>query len=163
MRIAIRISVHAVGRMKSGPEKDLADRYFKRLAASGNPVGLQFSGVREISESRARTANARKREEEQALLEAARDSTLVLLDEQGENLSSQRLASLLARLRDEGTRHLLFAIGGPDGHGEMLKQSARLRLSFGAQTWPHQLVRVMMAEQLYRAVTILSGHPYHRE
>lgn len=149
--------------MKAGPEKELAERYFERLARSGGAVGLEFAGVREILESRARTADARRREEAQKLQDAAQDALLVLLDEHGKNLPSQELASSLAGFRASGTRHLVFAIGGPDGHDEMLKRAAGLSLSFGAQTWPHQLVRVMLAEQLYRAVTILSGHPYHRE
>lgn len=149
--------------MKAGPEKELAERYFERLAKSGEAVGLEFSGVRETPESRARMADARKREEAQRLKDGARDAILVLLDEHGKNLPSKKLASSLAGFRDAGTRHLVFVIGGPDGHDEMLKRAASLSLSFGAQTWPHQLVRVMLAEQLYRAVTILSGHPYHRE
>ncbi len=87
---------------------------------------------------------------------------LVALDEKGKAMDSKAFADFVAGRRDAGTHNLVFAIGGPDGHGDSLLDKAALRLAFGAMTWPHQLVRVMLAEQIYRAVTILSGHPYHR-
>lgn len=158
----MRIAVHAVGRMKAGPERELADRYFGRLARSAPAIGLDFAGVSEIAESRARSADERRREEAAALSRFRQAGALVLLDERGRNPASQDLADRLAAMRDAGTRHLTFAIGGPDGHDAASRDAADLVLSFGAQTWPHQLVRVMLAEQLYRATTILSGHPYHR-
>ncbi|WP_309082827.1 23S rRNA (pseudouridine(1915)-N(3))-methyltransferase RlmH [Chelativorans sp.] len=159
----MRISIHAVGSLKAGPERELAERYLKRLAKAGPAVGLEFSGVREIAESRARTDLERKREEGRRLLDFLGDGTLLLLDEKGRNFSSREIGGRLAGFRDRGVRHLVIAIGGADGHDEELRSRADLWLSFGAQTWPHQLVRVMLAEQLYRATTILSGHPYHRE
>ncbi|MFC6488892.1 23S rRNA (pseudouridine(1915)-N(3))-methyltransferase RlmH [Nitratireductor sp. GCM10026969] len=158
----MRIDVHAVGRMKAGAEKELAERYFERLAKAGPAVGLEYAGVREIPESRARATTARKREEADRLAEFVGDGTLILLDERGRNLTSIEISERLAAFRDAGERRLTLAIGGPDGHDEVLRDRAALRLSFGAQTWPHQLVRVMLAEQLYRAATILAGHPYHR-
>lgn len=158
----MRLSVHAVGRMKAGPEQELAERYFGRFARAGPAIGLEFSGVAEIAESRARDTDARRREEAAALAAHRGDAALFLLDERGKNLSSEDLAARIARLRDGGRRHLVFAIGGPDGHDAASREAADLVVSFGAQTWPHQLVRVMLAEQLYRAATILSGHPYHR-
>jgi len=158
----MRLSVHAVGRMKAGPERELADRYFSRLAKAGPGVGLEFAGVAEIAESRARSTEERKRDEAAALQAHCGDAALVLLDERGRNLGSEEMAEKVGRLRDDGRRHLVFAIGGPDGHDAASRSSAELVLSFGAQTWPHQLVRVMLAEQLYRIATILSGHPYHR-
>jgi len=159
----MKLAVHAVGRMKSGPEKELADRYFERFARSGPSIGLEFSGVAEIPESRAQGAAERKREEAvrlRTLLGAA--TALVLLDERGKNISSEEFANRIGTLRDAGKRTLVIAIGGADGHDPALRDEADLVLSFGALTWPHQIVRVMLAEQLYRAATILSGHPYHR-
>lgn len=158
----MRLSVHAVGRMKAGPERELADRYLGRLARAGPAVGLDFAGVAEIPESRAREAGERRREEWAALAAHRADAALFLLDERGGNPSSQDLSGRIAALRDGGRKHLVLAIGGPDGHDGDARGAADYVLSFGAQTWPHQLVRVMLAEQLYRAATILAGHPYHR-
>ena len=160
----MKIIVHAVGRMKSGPEKELADRYFDRLAKAGPAVGLEFAGVTEIPESRAQAAAARKREEAERLQPLLSDgAALILLDERGKNMPSQDFADFIGSLRDNGQRLAVIAIGGPDGHDAQLRGEAALVLSFGALTWPHQLARVMLAEQLYRAATILTGHPYHRQ
>lgn len=148
--------------MKIGPERELAERYLERLAKSGPSVGLEFGGVSENSESQARTAQERKREESRKLADTVGDGVLILLDERGKNLTSTELSGRLAAFRDAGVRQVVFAIGGPDGHDDEMRKRADLCVSFGAQTWPHQFVRVMLAEQLYRAVTILSGHPYHR-
>ena len=159
----MRIAVHAVGRMKAGPEKELAGRYMARLARSRPPRGREFGGVAETTESRARDAEARKREEGQRLRAlAAEGAEIILLDERGRNLSSQAFADRIAALRDSGKRSLVIAIGGADGHDAALHEIAGLAISFGAATWPHQMVRIMLAEQLYRAATILGGHPYHR-
>lgn len=158
----MRLSVHAVGRMKAGPERDLAERYFGRLGKAGPAIGLDFAGVSEIAESRARSTDERRREEASSLDLHRGDAALFLLDERGRNLTSEEFGRRIGDLRDNGRRQLVFAIGGPDGHDESSRSAADLVLSFGAQTWPHQLARVMLAEQLYRAVTILSGHPYHR-
>ncbi|KQZ29503.1 50S rRNA methyltransferase [Mesorhizobium sp. Root552] len=159
----MKISVHAVGRMKSGPEKELADRYFERFAKAGPAIGLEFTGITETPEGRGQTASERRREEGQKLqgqLQAG--SALVLLDERGKNFSSEEFAGRLGLFRDGGRKALVVAIGGPDGHDQSLRDQADLVVSFGELTWPHQLVRVMLGEQLYRAATILSGHPYHR-
>ena len=159
----MKISVHAVGRMKAGPERELADRYFERFAKSGPAVGLEFSGVTEIAEGRAQSASERQRDESSRLQAQLQPGTaLVLLDERGKSLSSQDLANRIGQLRDGGRKALVLAIGGADGHDPSLRDQADLVLSFGALTWPHQLVRVMLGEQLYRVATILSGHPYHR-
>ena len=159
----MKIAVHAVGRMKAGPEKELADRYFDRFAKSGPAIGLEFSGISELPESRAQGAAERRREESQKLqAQLAPGAVLLLLDERGKNMSSEAFAEKIAGFRDGGQRNLAIAIGGADGHDPSLQQAATLVLSFGALTWPHQLVRIMLAEQLYRAATILSGHPYHR-
>jgi 23S rRNA (pseudouridine1915-N3)-methyltransferase len=159
----MKISVFAVGRMKAGPEKQLADRYFDRFAKSGPAIGLDFSRVAEITESRAQTVPERRREEAQKLqAQLAAGTALILLDERGKNFSSEDFAMKIGGLRDRGQRGLVIAIGGPDGHEAELRDQAELVLSFGAMTWPHQMARIMLGEQLYRAATILSGHPYHR-
>lgn len=159
----MRISVFAVGRMKSGPERELADRYLDRFKKTGASLGLEFSSVTEIVESRAQQADLRKQEESAQLLKALdAGGVLVLLDERGKTMASEAFASSIAKFRDEGKRQLLLAIGGPDGHDAALRERADLVLALGAMTWPHQIVRILIAEQLYRATTILSGHPYHR-
>jgi 23S rRNA (pseudouridine1915-N3)-methyltransferase len=159
----MRITVFAVGRMKSGPERELADRYFDRLKKTGAPLGLEFSSTIEITESRAQQPELRKREESSKVLEALDQSgILILLDERGKTMPSEAFAKTIARFRDDGKRQLLLAIGGPDGHDAILRDRADLVLALGAMTWPHQIVRILVAEQLYRATTILSGHPYHR-
>lgn len=159
----MKVAIHAVGRMKSGPERELADRYLDRFTRAGPSLGLEFAGLTEIAEGRGADAAARRSEESAALLSVLpAGSALILLDERGRNFSSPDFAEALGRLRDVGTRHAIFALGGPDGHEPAMRQRAAIVLSFGALTWPHQLARIMLAEQLYRAATILSGHPYHR-
>lgn len=158
----MKIIVHAVGRLKSGPEKALSDRYLERLARGAPSVGLNFGGVVETIESRLGTAEERSREES-ARLDALIDArtVLVLLDEHGISLSSPELAGRIAAWRDQGCRSLVVAIGGPDGHHKSVG-SGGMKLSLGSMTWPHQIARILLAEQLYRVTTILSGHPYHR-
>jgi 23S rRNA (pseudouridine1915-N3)-methyltransferase len=161
----MQVSIFAIGRMKSGPEQDLAARYLDRFAKSAPALGISFSSVTEKPESRLAEATARKREEAGWLLayvEALPNAKLVLLDETGKAQSSVDFANFVGRHRDDGARNLVFAIGGADGHDPALKARADMILSFGPATWPHQLARILLAEQLYRAVTILSGHPYHR-
>jgi 23S rRNA (pseudouridine1915-N3)-methyltransferase len=158
----MKIAVFAVGRMKAGPEKEIADRYFERFARVGPALGLEFSGISEQAESRARDAAERKRDEAERLAAYVPGAALAVLDERGKDLSSADFSARIASLRDGGQRALVFVIGGPDGHDPAVRGRADWVLSFGAATWPHQLVRIMLAEQLYRAATILSGHPYHR-
>lgn len=159
----MRLMIAAVGRMKSGPERELADRYLERLARSGAALGLDYAGVLEHAESRSAGAVERKRDEAARLLAGLPEKTLIIaLDETGRVSSSEEFAADLARLRDEGTRDLAFVIGGADGLDPELRSRARLVLSLGRMTWPHQIARILLAEQIYRATTILSGHPYHR-
>lgn len=159
----MRIVVAAVGRMKRGPERELGERYRERAAKSGRGIGVRAVDVIEIAESRARDAQRRMLEESIALANIIPDgAVVVLLDPNGDNLDSPKFA---ARLRgwSDGGRDVAFLIGGPDGLAPSLADKATLKLAFGAATWPHQFVRVMLLEQIYRAVTILSGHPYHRD
>ena len=159
----MRLIVIAVGRMKQGPERELAERYRKRFDEIGRKLGFRGLDIREIAESRARDAPARIAEEAAAIAALVpEDSVLVTLDERSDNIDSAGLARHLARFRDQSIANTVFVIGGADGLSPDLRAKQKLGLAFGTATWPHQLVRVMLLEQLYRAATILSGHPYHR-
>ena len=158
----MRLSVVAVGRLKSGPERDLAERYRERAEALGRSGGFAPVEVVEIPESRARRDADRRAEEARAILDRAGSAPLVAFDERGGSLTSESLAEHLRRWRDGGTAALVCAIGGADGLDPSVRDRSVLVLSFGALTLPHQLVRVLVLEQLYRCLTILAGHPYHR-
>jgi 23S rRNA (pseudouridine1915-N3)-methyltransferase len=158
----MRLIVAAVGRLKDA-ERDLCERYAKRFDGTGRALGLGPLTISEISESRAASAEARKADEAARLLKAASAATAhVGLDEHGKTLSSDAFARWIASMRDDGCKGLGFLIGGPDGHGEDALRSAAMRLSLGPMTLPHGVARAVLIEQLYRAATILSGHPYHR-
>jgi 23S rRNA (pseudouridine1915-N3)-methyltransferase len=159
----MRLIVAAIGRLKAGPERELAERYRERVAKAGRAVGLRDIEIIEIRESRAQDAARRVLEESIALANIIPErAAIVALDERGENLDSNSLTGALKTWRDAGRPAAVLAIGGADGLGAELRQRADLMLAFGGATWPHQLVRIMLMEQLYRAVTILAGHPYHR-
>ncbi|WP_417309501.1 23S rRNA (pseudouridine(1915)-N(3))-methyltransferase RlmH [Devosia sp.] len=159
----MRIAIAAIGRMKKGPESELVARYLDRARAGGKPLALTGFDVLESTESRASSAAARKDEEMRTLKSALPDGVVVTLDEHGKSLGSMALTRELSRWRDDGRPAVSFVIGGADGlHPDLIAESD-LTLSFSPLTWPHQMVRIMLAEQLYRATTILSGHPYHRE
>ena len=158
----MRLVIAAVGRLKRGPETELAERYRKRAAQTGRNLGLRDVEIIEIRESRAADAGKRMLEELIALANIIpAGAAVVLLDAHGETLDSPSLAAQLAKWRGNDRPAAVFLIGGADGLSPSLRDKAELRLSFGAATWPHQLVRVMLLEQLYRATTILTGHPYH--
>jgi 23S rRNA (pseudouridine1915-N3)-methyltransferase len=158
----VRVTILAVGRLKAGPERELYDRYAARVIAAGKAIGLGLA-LREIGESRAASPSRRIAEETAQLAAAVPDGArLVVLDATGKPIASAAFAERLGRWRDDGVADVAIAIGGPDGLDRSLLARADLTLAFGAATWPHQLVRIMLAEQLYRAVTILAGHPYHR-
>jgi 23S rRNA (pseudouridine1915-N3)-methyltransferase len=159
----MRLVVAAIGRLKDGPEREMAERYRKRAAQTGRRIGFRDTEVVEIRESRAQEVGKRMIEESIALTSLIPDRAIVIiLDERGESLDSATLASRLGRWRDDGRPAVIFIIGGDDGLAPALRDKAALKLAFGSATWPHQLVRVMLLEQIYRAVSILSGHPYHR-
>ena len=159
----MRIIVAAVGRLKQGPETELSARYRKRAAQAGRHLGLRDVEIIEIRESRAAEAGKRMLEESIALANVIpQNAVVVVLDSRGENLDSAALAAQLAQWRANGRSTVVFLIGGADGLAVNLGEKASLRLSFGMATWPHQLARVMLLEQIYRATTILTGHPYHR-
>ena len=159
----MEVSILAVGRLKSGPESDICARYFERARRSGRPLGLRGFDVQELGESRAPRPAERIAQEGEALLAAlTRGGRTVCLDAGGELLDSAEFAAELSRGAEFGLVRMTFVIGGPDGLGQQVKGLADRTISFGRVTWPHQIVRLLLAEQLYRAMTILSGHPYHR-
>ena len=158
----MRLIVAAVGRLKDA-ERELCERYSKRFDAAGRSLGLGPLAITELSESRAASADARKADEAARLMKAAGAADVrVVLDEAGKALSSEAFAKWIAQRRDGGAKGLAFLIGGPDGHGAADLDGAALKLSLGAMTLPHGMARAVLIEQLYRAATILSGHPYHR-
>ncbi len=154
----------AIGRLKQGPERELAERYRERFDDIGRKLGFRGLEIHEIPESRARDAATRMAEEAAAPSKRSFPTKpcVVALDERGKSLDSETFARHLGRWRDDGARDAVFVIGGADGLSPELRRKAKLAVAFGAATWPHQLVRVMLLEQIYRAATILSGHPYHR-
>jgi len=145
----MQISILAIGRMKSGPDLALLERYMDRANKSGKSLHLSGPDLREFSESRAATSQLRKQDESNQLLSATTpDTFLIALDENGRDVSSVQFAEIIRKLRDDGTRHLALAIGGPDGHGAELLKKANKTIRFGSMTWPHQLVRILLAEQI---------------
>ncbi len=158
----MKLAVIAVGRLKAGPERDLVERYRERLEATGRPAGFTGLDLVELPESRARRDADRKAEEAGALLARAGAAAIVAFDERGRSPTSEAFAARLGAWRDEGRPGAAFVIGGPDGLDESVRRRADLVVSFGSLTLPHQIVRALVLEQLYRAVTILTGHPYHR-
>ena len=160
---AMRLVIATIGRLKQGPERELAASYRKRAEAIARPLGLRDIEIIEIRESRAQDVERRRVEESIALATVIPDGAVIaVLDQGGENIDSAELAALLREWRAEDRPAACFIIGGADGLAPSLKERAKLTLAFGTATWPHQLVRVMLLEQIYRAGTILAGHPYHR-
>jgi 23S rRNA (pseudouridine1915-N3)-methyltransferase len=159
----MRLTILAVGRLKSVPEQLLAADYARRAAQLGRPLGIAAVDFIEVPESKAKTAALRRSEEARALLaHIPKRAFLVALEAGGKQFTSENFAAELRRLIDRGVADLVFLIGGPDGHGREIDSGAGLQLSLGKMTWPHRLVRPMLAEQIYRSVTILVNHPYHR-
>ncbi len=156
----MRILIVAAGRMRGGPEDELTRDYVARAAASGRSLG--FRDV-EMIEAQARPQGDQRAEGAAIWKATPDDCKRVLLDERGKEWSSRELAQKLADWRDHGEQCVAFWIGGADGASQTLKDQADEKLAFGRQTWPHLLVRAMLAEQIYRAVTILGNTPYHRD
>ncbi len=156
----MRLRVAALGRIKSGPERTLVDDYLDRGTATGRAIGLG-----PFAESEIDTRSLKSSSDESRALAAGLDpgARIVLLDERGKALNSWQLARQIGQWRDEGCREAVFCIGGADGHDRSQLPQPDLMLSFGPAVFPHKLVRVMLAEQLYRAVSILAGTPYHRD
>jgi 23S rRNA (pseudouridine1915-N3)-methyltransferase len=154
----LRVSLICVGRLGAAPEAALARSYAERATLAGRALALSPVEIVEVEGRKAGMAA-----EAEAILARAEGATLVACDERGRSLASRAFAARLAAWRDDGVRHLAFAIGGADGLDGAVRAAAAETLSFGAQTWPHALARAMLAEQVYRAATILAGAPYHRD
>ena len=155
----MKLRICAVGRLRAGPEKALVDDYLDRFFKTGRALGLGPCDVIEVEDRKGGGKAA-----EAALLQKSipNGALCVALDERGTPMASPRFAETLLAWRDEGQRDIAFLIGGADGLDPALVARARLTLSFGKMVWPHMLARVMLAEQIYRATTILAGTPYHR-
>jgi 23S rRNA (pseudouridine1915-N3)-methyltransferase len=159
----VKVHILSVGRLKAGPELALFDDYLKRARGLSRSLGVTDIEARDFPESKLPDAKSRMAAEAALLTGASPDPSFrIVLDERGKALASGDFALIFQRHLDHGTSSLAFLIGGPDGHGPAIREKAGLLLSFGPMTWPHRLARVMLAEQIYRAVTILVKHPYHR-
>jgi 23S rRNA (pseudouridine1915-N3)-methyltransferase len=158
----MRLGLLCVGRLKAGPERELYARYAARVGAMRN-LGLDGLDLKEIDESKAKSpAERMAREGVEMLAALPAESALAVFDERGKPADSAAFAAFVGRERDAGRRAMWFAVGGSEGLDASVRMRATAIFSFGAMTLPHQLVRVLAAEQIYRALTILSGHPYHR-
>ncbi|MBY8974699.1 23S rRNA (pseudouridine(1915)-N(3))-methyltransferase RlmH [Rhodobacteraceae bacterium NNCM2] len=155
----MKLKVAAVGRLSPGPEKTLIDTYVSRADAAGRPLALGPLSFAEIDERKARSQSEQG---ERLLAAAPAGAHVIALDERGKQMSSPDFAALLAKLRDQGVGETAFLIGGADGHQKALRERADRLISLGPMVWPHMLVRVMLTEQIYRAISILGGGPYHR-
>ena len=159
----MRIKLCAIGKAKSGPESALVADYLDRADKTGRGLGFRGVSLQELEAPRAARAAARKAAETEALLSAnSAAARIIALDLGGECWSSEKMAKTLARWRDDGAAETAFLIGGADGFDAAVADRADVVLAFGRATWPHLLARVMTAEQIYRAMTILTGLPYHR-
>ncbi|NGQ90177.1 23S rRNA (pseudouridine(1915)-N(3))-methyltransferase RlmH [Rhodobacter sp. HX-7-19] len=155
----MRVHLCAVGRMRAGPERYLVDDYVTRFDRTGRALGLGPLSEHEVEDRKGGGMEA----EAELLSRAIPGGALVVtMDERGKSLSSPEFSAELARWRDAGRQDVAFVIGGADGIAPSLRSRADFSISFGRMVWPHMLVRVMLAEQLYRAATILAGGPYHR-
>jgi 23S rRNA (pseudouridine1915-N3)-methyltransferase len=154
----VRLTIAAIGKPGRGPEAELAADYATRATNAGRVLGL---GPLELVDLEPRKPG--KAAEAELILAAAEGAHLIACDERGRTYGSRAFAEQIAGLRDQGERRLVFAIGGADGLDPSVLDRARSTLAFGPQTWPHALARAMLAEQVYRAVTILAGSPYHRD
>lgn len=159
----MRMLIAAVGRLKPGPERELFAHYLSRAESLGRKLGLAPFTAVEIAEAKGASSSVRCRNEAQSLLaKVPAGHRLLSLDRSGSQLSSEDFAQLLAKYRDEGVPGVAFVIGGPDGLGQEVLAAPGQALSLGPMTLPHGLARIVLAEQIYRAETILAGHPYHR-
>jgi 23S rRNA (pseudouridine1915-N3)-methyltransferase len=159
----VKIAIAAIGLLKAGPEKLLAGDYETRIPVLGRKAGITGLVIQDWPESRQRDEKLRKAEEAERLWSIVPDGGAVVpLDERGDSLSSEAFAKFIAVQAEKGTRQLTFMIGGPDGHAPETRAKALKSVALGPMVWPHRLVRVMLLEQIYRSVTILVSHPYHR-
>ncbi len=158
----MRLSICAVGRLRRGPHEDLVGHYSKLIAARAPQAGFTDFHYREIDDRKSPTGEAGRAWQARKLIQQVPEASLMIaLDEKGKSLSSEDFARKLGSWRDQGTRSMSFLIGGPFGHGDDVLNRANFKWALGPATWPHELVPIMVAEQLYRSICILTGHPYH--
>src|SRR6185437_8210918 len=159
----MRLCILAIGNARGTSEGALCEEFLDRAIKMGRNMGFTAVTIEELGVSKARDANVRMSDEAERLARRVPDGGhVVLLDAKGKGMTSEGFADMLGALRDAGTRDLVFVIGGPDGLKPLPGQKAGRSLAFGPQTWPHLLARALLTEQIYRAMTILAGHPYHR-
>ena len=159
----MRLHILAVGFSRGTSEGALTDDFVDRAAQMGKRLGFPAVTAEEIAVSKDRDVKKRMADEAERLARRVPEGAhVILLDAKGKGMTSEDFAEMLGALRDAGTKHLAFVIGGPDGLSPLPGKRAGRSLAFGPQTWPHLLVRAMLSEQIYRALTILAGHPYHR-
>lgn len=154
----MKISLIAVGRIRRGPERDLVDDYLKRARRLSGPLG-----IREVTETEVEAGGLQTAEADVLTSKIPSGAQVILFDETGQDLTSLRFSAEIEKLKDQGCPHLAFLIGGADGFTDELKARHTVRVRLGALTWPHKLVRVLAAEQIYRALSLMAGTPYHRE
>ena len=160
----MRLWIFAIGSARGTSEGALCDDYRDRATKQGRNIGFTAVHVEELAVGKARDAKTRMTDEAARLAARLPDGAhIVLLDAKGKGMTSEDFAEMLGALRDAGTRDLVFVIGGPDGLLPLPGKKAGRSLAFGPQTWPHLLARALLSEQVYRAITILAGHPYHRQ
>lgn len=159
----MRLTILSVGRQSPSPEQTLCESYAAEAQGFARKLGFQALELQRIDASRAATSAARMKDEATRLLaRIPAGAHRIALDERGKARTSEDFAAHLGMLRDRALRDAVFIVGGADGLEAAFRDAAEERLAFGPQTWPHQLVRAMLAEQIFRALTILAGHPYHR-
>ena len=159
----MKLWVFAIGSARGSSEGALCDEYLGRAVKLGRNIGFSAVHIEELSVGKARDAKIRMADEAARLAARLPDGAhIMLLDAKGKGMTSEDFAETLGTLRDAGTRDLVFVIGGPDGLAALPGKKSGRSLAFGPQTWPHLLARALLTEQLYRAMTILAGHPYHR-
>jgi 23S rRNA (pseudouridine1915-N3)-methyltransferase len=159
----MRLWIFAIGSARGSSEGALCDEYRDRALKLGRNIGFSAVKIEELAIAKARDAKSRMADEAGRLAARLPDGAhIVVLDAKGKGMTSEDFADMLGALRDAGTRDLVFVIGGPDGLGSLPGKKAGRSLAFGPQTWPHLLARALLTEQVYRAMTILAGHPYHR-
>ena len=156
----MRIVIAAVGKLRTGPEIELVRDYVSRANAAGKQLAL--TPIEHV-EVEGKPPGDMRREAASLLAATPEKSKTILLDERGEHWTSRQIAETFAKWRDDGVNCVTFWIGGADGSAQGLKDQADVKIAFGRQTWPHKLVRAMLAEQVYRAVSILGSTPYHRD
>ncbi len=152
----MKVTIAAVGKMKNSPQQDLMQEFLKRI-----PWPVE---IKEVEAKKGLSGEKLKTQEGELLLNLLPKSCkIIVLDEKGKDIGSEEFANKFTEFEQEGSSQVAFLIGGADGHSQQVREQADMLLSFGKMTWPHMMVRAMLAEQIYRAYSIKQGHPYHRE